>query len=124
MTLARRCPGSTRQVEKQSLRETPGLAQDQCRVWQDQDSDWLMPGLAFPVGNKTLRCTSMLFSLGLPSGACVCLQRQRPEGLGDGIRLWEQGEWGMGGFVLGCKKCIPKLQLQCVAGRRGGYLYS
>ena len=55
MTLARRCPDPTRQGEKQSLHDTAGLAQDQCGVWQDQDSDCLMPGLAFPVGNKTLQ---------------------------------------------------------------------
>ena len=41
--------------EKQSLHDTPGLAQDQCGLWQDQDSDCLMPGLAFTVGNKTLQ---------------------------------------------------------------------
>ena len=55
MTLARRCPDPTRQGEKQSLHDTAGLAQDQRGVWQDQDSDCLMPGLAFPVGNKTLQ---------------------------------------------------------------------
>ena len=33
MTLAQRCPGPNRQVEKQSLLDIPGLAQDQCGVW-------------------------------------------------------------------------------------------
>ena len=49
----------------------------------------------------------MLLSLGLPSGACVYLQRQWPEGLGDGIRLWEQGERGRKASSWGAKNASP-----------------